>query len=51
MCVDTWVRVRKLIEAELTITMKMTVVNIDEWIPKRQFSYVGIVHGRNIQKQ
>ena len=39
-CVGTWVRLRKLVKAELTMTMKMKVVTIDEETPKRQFSYV-----------
>ena len=33
------VRVRKLLEAELTITMKIKVINLDENIPKRHFGY------------
>ena len=29
-CVGTWVRVRKLVEDELTVTMKMKVVTLNE---------------------
>ena len=36
-----WVCLRKLVEAELTMTIKMKVVTIDELTPKRQFSYFG----------
>ena len=42
-CVVPWVRgsvrVRKLLEAELTITIKIKVINLDENIPKRHFGY------------
>ena len=40
-CVVPWVRVRKLVEAELTMTMKMKVVKLDERTPRRQFLYIG----------
>ena len=36
-----WVRLRKLVKAELTMTMKMKVVNIDKNIPKIHFGYSG----------
>ena len=32
---------RKFVEAELTMTMKIKVVNIDENIPKIHFGYSG----------
>ena len=38
-CVRAYVRVRKLVEAKLTMTMKMKVVSLDENIPKRCFGY------------
>ena len=38
-CVRACVRVRKLVEAKLTMTMKMKVVGLDENIPKRRFGY------------
>ena len=31
-----WMRGRKLLEAELTITMKIKVFNLDENIPKKK---------------
>ena len=34
-----WVRLRKLVMAELTMTMKIKVINLDENIPKRRFGY------------
>ena len=37
--VGTWVRVRKLVETELTMTMKRKVVTLDEKNPGRQFLY------------
>ena len=36
-----WVRVRKLVDSEFTITMKMKVVTLDEETPRRQFLYTG----------
>ena len=38
--VGAWVRGRKLLEAELTMTMKIKVINLDENIPKRCFGYL-----------
>ena len=38
-CVRACVRVSKLVEAKLTMTMKMKVVGLDENIPKRRFGY------------
>ena len=38
--VGAWVRGRKLLEAELTMTMKIKVINLDENIPKRYFGYL-----------
>ena len=37
--VGAWVRGRKLLEAELTMTMKIKVINIDENIPKIHFGH------------
>ena len=39
--VGVWVRVRKLVEAEFTITMKMKVVKLDEETLRRQSLYTG----------
>ena len=39
--VGTWVRVRKLVEAEYIITMKMKVVKLDEETLRRQSLYTG----------
>ena len=37
--VRAYIHVRKLVEAKLTMTMKMKVVGLDENIPKRRFGY------------